>query len=167
MHLGPFPVDKAIAEAPHPPKQGLKHDCGTRIAIQLHRRRASSTKTRIETPHRADRDCNLPGRSASSTKTRIETSIPPTGKPARESAEAPHPPKQGLKPTMVGSFDPKPLAEEPHPPKQGLKPFSATASAREADCRSASSTKTRIETGGRRFGRPSRRAEPLIHQNKD
>ncbi len=111
------------AEAPHPPKQGLKPAWTALAHSVLASRSASSTKTRIETSIPAFcRASTRRGRSASSTKTRIETVVLPPKAVARR-AEAPHPPKQGLKLlTKAETTVIPPAAEAPHPPKQGLKP---------------------------------------------
>ncbi len=58
--------------------------------------------------------------------------------------------------------------EVPHPPKQGLKPEGFIGGFGVSGGRSASSTKTRIETS--RPGKacvPLPRSKCLIHQNKD
>jgi len=106
----------------HPLKQGLKPYLRLAAVHIPERRRAASTKTRIETRIDQTRRYALLRRRAASTKTRIETC------------------------TLLNRHILDEYVAGRHPLKQGLKLHELIVPLDEIERRRAASTKTRIET---------------------
>src|SRR5208283_1714622 len=104
------------ADEQHPREQGLKPSRYCTKKQYGKRRRAASTRTRIETSDVGIVRLRSGCRRAASTRTRIETQPPERGRGPRGRADEQHPREQGLKLVRIsGGLHPASPADEQHP----------------------------------------------------
>ena len=117
-------IDAASVGEHHPAEQGLRplRSSSDRERKEI-RRRASSSRTRIKTPHNYLSLRMSSRRRASSSRTRIKTPFAPTFSAIAEIVGEHHPAEQGLRLAEILNKDSILMfVGEHHPAEQGLRP---------------------------------------------